>query len=486
MASPFFNAHTLHRRFFQSGVMARFVGLIVLLAALLPQGASAAVGYWSGSYAACDSLQTKSFSTYVNCAVDQVEISNPFASCPNFWADSTAPVAMVSGGNEIYRGSYIVYRHAYTGSPSPSCQDQVQRSSGNASMTLNHCVAPQQFDPELGECFTPVEDDCSEFTGQSKGVKWPDSGGVNPGSTLCKNTPNGKNCAMTAGAVAVCLGGSCYNSYTYSGSACSSAPPPVEAVEAADNEKGECVSVAGGSACVAYERDAQNCGTFNGQSLCLGKVPEGKCLFVGGTGVACDSAAGSPPAPDDGVTPGVPALPVAEIQTRDSDGNVTNNYSVYSQTQVNNSTGGVTGSYGDNSGTGLGDGEGEGGGGSGSSSGSCSIEPSCEGDPIQCAILRQSWLSRCYEPVSDSEAGALVGGSGGVSSEIVEIGSLETDVFGVESATCPADQEITVFGASLALPWSFACQLAGYMRPLILLMAYLQSAYIVFGAFRNS
>jgi hypothetical protein len=258
-------------------------------------------------------------------------------------------------------------------------------------------------------------------------------------------------------------------------------------LEADDGEKGECVGVSGGTACVAYERDAQNCGTVNGQPLCLGKVPAGKCLFVGGAGVACDSSAGSPPAPDDGVTPGTPATPVAQIETRDPQGNVTNNYSVYSQTQVNNSTGGVTGSYADSSGTGsgIGDGEGEGGGGSGSSSGSCAIEPSCEGDPIQCAILRQSWLSRCYEPVSDLEVGSLVGAPSGVGSEIVELGDLETDVFGTEAGSCPADQEITVFGSVLALPWSFACQLAGYMRPLILLMAYLQSAYIVVGAFRN-
>lgn len=292
---------------------------------------------------------------------------------------------------------------------------------------------------------------------------------------------------MNASPVAVCLGGSCYNTYTFSGEGCSAPPPSPEVQEAGSGEKGECIGITGGSACVAYERDAQNCGTVNGQPLCLGKVPPGKCLFVGGSGVACDSSAGSPPAPDDGVTPGTPATPVAEIETRDAQGNVTNTYSVYSQTQINNSTNGVTGSYADSTGTGsgTGDGEGDGGGGTGSSSSSCAVEPPCEGDPIQCAILRQSWLSRCYEPLSDVDADSLIGAPAGVGSEIVEIGDLETDVFGSEAGSCPADQEITVFGAVLALPWSFACQLAGYMRPLILLMAYLQSAYIVVGAFRN-
>lgn len=485
MAPPFFNAHDLHLHFFHVGVMARILGLICMLAVLVPGSGLAAVGYWSGSYASCDSLQTKSFTTYVNCAVDQVEIDNPFASCPQFWGESTTPAPMTSGGVEIYRGDFIVWRNAFSGTPTPSCHDQIQRSAGSASMTLAHCVLPQVFDPEIGECYTPITEDCSEYTGQKKGVKWPDSG-VNPGASLCKNVGS-KSCTMTASAVSVCMGGSCYNTYSYSGAACTTPPPDPSVTEAAEGEKGECVGIQGGSVCTAYERDAQNCGTVNGQPLCLGKVPDGKCLFIGGTGVACDSSAGSPPAPDDGVTPGTPATPVAQIETRDAEGNVTNNYSVYSQTQVNNSTGGVTGSYADSSGTGSasGDGDGEGGGGSGSSSGSCAIEPPCEGDPIQCAILRQSWLSRCYEPVSDGEAGSLVGGPAGVGSEIIEIGQLDEGVFGLESGSCPADQEITVFGSAIALPWSFACQLAGYMRPLILLMAYLQSAYIVVGAFRN-
>jgi hypothetical protein len=450
MAPPFFHAHHLHLRVFHAGNMARILSLIVLLFAFPAWSQETCPVYTVGTVQVLTTASSK------------------VAACQGAVGKCSPGMCGIPGISGTSGGVY----------------DEVDGNSCKWHWTSNTGVNfPKSFAIVTGSGPCP---DCSEFEGQKKGVKWPDSG-VNPGSSLCKDV-GGKSCTMTAAPVAVCLGGNCYNTYSYSGAGCSSAPPPPEVVEASDTEKGECIGVSSGTACVAYDRNAENCGTVNGQPLCLGKVPDGKCLFVGGAGVACDSSAGSPPAPDDGVTPGTPATPVTEIETRDSDGNVTNNYSVYSQSQVNNSTNGVTGSYADSTGTGStsGDGEGEGeGGGSGSSSASCAVEPACEGDPIQCAILRQSWLSRCYEVVSEAEAGSLTGGPAGVGSETVEIGTLDEDVFGDGTGSCPADQEITVFGAVLALPWSFACQLAGYMRPLILLMAYLQSAYIVVGAFRN-
>jgi hypothetical protein len=451
MAPPFFNAHDLHSRFHDVGLMARIFSLGLLFLFSSAFGADQCYEYAPFSQGPWGSLQAACAARVDACN------ANPASCAPSNNYTFSNPVGWLDGGSPTE--GKCTYHRQHTSQPI---------SSDPTSSLLDR----------LGHC-----PDCLDFEGQKKGVKWPDTG-VNPTDTVCKDT-GAKSCRMVASPVAVCLGGSCYNTYTFNGDGCSAPPPPPEVETAGDQEKGECVGIQGGSACVAYERDALNCGTVNGESLCLGKVPDGKCLFIGGSGVACDSSAGSPPAPDDGVTPGTPATPVAQIETRDAQGNVTNNYSVYSQTQINNSTSGVTGSYADSSGTGQGEGDG-GSPGTGSSSGSCAVEPSCEGDPIQCAILRQSWLSRCYDPVADAEAGALVGGPAGVGSEIVEIGSLETDVFGSESSTCPADQEITVFGAVLALPWSFACQLAGYMRPLILLMAYLQSAYIVFGAFRNS
>lgn len=76
------------------------------------------------------------------------------------------------------------------------------------------------------------------------------------------------------------------------------------------------VSQSGGVACIAAGSDivcahdgvGENCGTFNGQEVCLGDAPPGHCTFFGDGSAVCDPDAPTPPTPDNGV-PGIKASP---------------------------------------------------------------------------------------------------------------------------------------------------------------------------------
>lgn len=104
------------------------------------------------------------------------------------------------------------------------------------------------------------------------------------------------------------------------------------------NQQEQCISVMGNTFCTEPDLADQNCGYFNDEYLCLDDVPDGDCTFYGNGDMACATNATSPPAPDDGITPGVAAPPDASINVN---GNTTNIY--------NNNT--VGGSSGDPAGT---------------------------------------------------------------------------------------------------------------------------------------
>lgn len=57
-----------------------------------------------------------------------------------------------------------------------------------------------------------------------------------------------------------------------------------------------------------------NCGEINNQFVCLGNIPQGGCVAMAAGDKACDSSAGTPPAPDSG-TAGHPATPTDTINT---------------------------------------------------------------------------------------------------------------------------------------------------------------------------
>lgn len=112
----------------------------------------------------------------------------------------------------------------------------------------------------------------------------------------------------------------------------------------------------------------------------------------------------------------------------------------------------------------------------GNASSSCSEAPSCGGDPVQCAQLRQQWETMCaltgdeqlegrFTDALDDEGKGILEANPGIDGGTINLpGQLDQTAF-LGSATCPQDQVISLgTWGSLTLPWSSLCghlQLAG-------------------------
>jgi hypothetical protein len=120
-----------------------------------------------------------------------------------------------------------------------------------------------------------------------------------------------------------------------------------------------------------------------------------------------------------------------------------------------------------------------------SGGGNCASRPQCVGDPIECAVLFQSWSTRCnIEELSgqlggdldfDPEEGPLTGEGDG---EVPDDGDtdLSSDLTGILSTSgpagsCPADQVMNLgIAGSINVPYTFLCDFASKIRPLVLLV----------------
>jgi len=86
---------------------------------------------------------------------------------------------------------------------------------------------------------------------------------------------------------------------------------------------------ASGTVC-AENSGGQNCGSYNGDLVCVGTIAPGTCVSYASGGVAC-AASTAPPVPNNG-TPGTPATPAVTVSANGE----TVNY--YNSTQVTSST----------------------------------------------------------------------------------------------------------------------------------------------------
>lgn len=121
------------------------------------------------------------------------------------------------------------------------------------------------------------------------------------------------------------------------------------------------------------------------------------------------------------------------------------------------------------------------------SGGSCDAEPSCDGDPILCAILQQAWSARCNaELPAESEILVETGldGFGVDTLNDGEIGIAETfDSTGfLTEGTCPVPLTANVGSITLEFSLEPMCTLAGYISPFVILSGLLAGARIVVGA----
>ena len=249
----------------------------------------------------------------------------------------------------------------------------------------------------------------------------------------------------------------------------------------------KCVNVGGDLLCKDPDdpNQGQNCGYFNDQYICLGAMPTGNCIFLGDGGMACDSTAGSPPAPDDGVTAGTPAPPDAQL----SDG--TNTTNLYNAGTVGGSSGNPSGTDGnvDSGGNPLDGSQGEEGTGSGSASGDCSVPPTCTGDAIQCAILEQQWHSACQDVGTDAGILADTGLTGfddveGQLGSTVDLDTSLDDAGFLGPGACAPDipMNLGYFG-SYTIPLTDWCPLFSFIGVLVLISGGIVSLRIIAGGF---
>lgn len=255
--------------------------------------------------------------------------------------------------------------------------------------------------------------------------------------------------------------------------------------------EGQCIGLTGGGAmCYGSNGDptGMNCGTFNGDEVCVTNVPKGSCVEYSSGGVACKSASGTgspaaPPAPDNG-TPGSPANETGHVSTGAGDVYYYNSSTVAASSDPvttgeptsGEPEGTCSAGYTYVDGECVQDGSASGGG-------SCDAPPSCSGDAIQCAILQQQWKARCPDALSDSELQAAVGSPDMPSSTVDLPGSLsESGPIAISGASCPAAPTITVFGSVIELTWiTYLCSFAAQVSALVMVAAYLTAAKILIG-----
>lgn len=149
---------------------------------------------------------------------------------------------------------------------------------------------------------------------------------------------------------------------TYTGNTCAAGPTAGETAA-------QCLSGAAGTTCAVAAANAggKNCGTFNGDEVCVQSIPPGTCQSYASGGVACTAASGtmvpSPPGPNNG-TAGTAATPTGSVT------NNTNTTNYYSSSVVNNSSSVVaTNPGGSNAGNGATGATGSTGSGNGPSAG---------------------------------------------------------------------------------------------------------------------
>lgn len=123
----------------------------------------------------------------------------------------------------------------------------------------------------------------------------------------------------------------------------------------------------------------------------------------------------------------------------------------------------------------------------------CGAELSCEGDVIQCAILRKSKEQSCqfqYDGDVQSQIDAAIGGEGSeISEESVGVGSLFNEAVSKGRwlpSSCPSPENFTVMGNSYSLSWQPVCRFAQAIAPIIVALASIFFALSIGRALKGS
>lgn len=149
--------------------------------------------------------------------------------------------------------------------------------------------------------------------------------------------------AQVAGDGTIYVEGSTGSVWTATGAMCAGSEPPLSDQSA---------TLANGENYAVLQTQGENCGIFNGESVCLGSGPPANACVTTASGQAfCSQSAAAPPVPVRAGTgtpnvPAQPAAPVGTVSIRDASGNTTT-YNYYNaqasqQPPLGGSTGGQT------------------------------------------------------------------------------------------------------------------------------------------------
>lgn len=125
-----------------------------------------------------------------------------------------------------------------------------------------------------------------------------------------------------------------------------------------------------------------------------------------------------------------------------------------------------------------GSGGGESGGGTASGGEDCEEPPECDGDPVACAILQQSWQQKCKLPAfsrSDLVTGISNAGGDPSGKELIQelsISDQMQSIFNVSgaSASCPNDVALNLHLGSFTVSFAPFCTIATQIRSLVLFL----------------
>lgn len=287
---------------------------------------------------------------------------------------------------------------------------------------------------------------------------------------------------------------------TCSSSAATTPTSPVTGTPAGPNA---CQQGASGVLACEVMAAGQDCGTFNGDEVCVTAVPDNSCVAYASGGVACAAdAAPAPagPAPNNG-TAGTAATPTGQVSL----GSVTVNY--YSSSVVSTSSTGPTTVNANNGGAPIGTGSSSGSGSSGTGTGSgggcgngttsdgaggciadsesggldCSAPPVCNGDPVECGVVQQEWNLRCNSTATADQLSSALG-----TENALGVSSSSISDFPVDSATssCPMPPAPVSFlngTVDFTHLWDGLCQLFSWLRPVVLAIFGLVAGKVLLG-----
>lgn len=227
------------------------------------------------------------------------------AGCFLAWADTQVDCTWSDAGSGPVTGSDPNYGYVTRASRpggEPGFCGLSDTITANWSFTAA-CDSPATFDAVLGACVEPF--DCGDFGGMEADRFYSDS---EVGGAICASPPGGEGegCLAELVGFGACAGGECFARVAFTGGGCGAEPD--ETGDALTDQPGNMNCVSGGGVTVCAPQNSQNCGTVNGESVCLDAIPDGRCTFLGNGGMVCASDAAAPPAPTDssGMSPATP------------------------------------------------------------------------------------------------------------------------------------------------------------------------------------